>query len=79
MHVDDAGDSLGQAGEELCVGSAAHLSLQANLAALDVKNQVVHGLPLAWPALGAAVAGTGVYVALVLTAASAIFARRDFK
>jgi ABC-type transport system involved in multi-copper enzyme maturation permease subunit len=50
-----------------------------NLSALDVKNQVVHGLPLAWPALGAAVAAIAVYVALVLTAASAIFARRDFK
>ena len=50
-----------------------------NLSALDVKNQVVHGLPLAWPSVGAAVAAIAVYVALVLTAASAIFARRDFK
>ena len=50
-----------------------------NLSSLDVKNQVVHGLPLPWAALAAAVAGTAIYVALVLTAASAIFARRDFK
>jgi ABC-type transport system involved in multi-copper enzyme maturation permease subunit len=50
-----------------------------NLSALDVKNQVVHGLAIAWPALGAAVAATALYISLVLTAASAVFARRDFK
>ena len=50
-----------------------------NLSALDVKNQVVHGLAIAWPALGAALAAAGAYIALVLTAAIAVFARRDFK
>ena len=50
-----------------------------NLSALDVKNQVVHGLAIAWPAVGAAVAAAGVYVALVLTVALAVFSRRDFK
>lgn len=50
-----------------------------NLAALDVKNQVVHGLPVAWPAVGVGVAATAVYIGLVLTVASAVFARRDFK
>ena len=40
-----------------------------NLSALDVKNQVVHGLAIAWPAVGAALAAAGVYVALVLTVA----------
>jgi Cu-processing system permease protein len=50
-----------------------------NLSALDVKNQVVHGLAIAWPAVGAALAAAGVYVALVLTVAMAVFSRRDFK
>jgi hypothetical protein len=53
--------------------------LLPNLSALDVKNQIVHGLPVAWPAVGLGVAAIGVYVGLVLTAASAVFARRDFK
>ena len=51
-----------------------------NLSALDVKNQVVHGLAIAWPALGAGRwPPPATYIALVLTAASAVFARRDFK
>jgi ABC-type transport system involved in multi-copper enzyme maturation permease subunit len=53
--------------------------LLPNLSALDVKNQVVHGLPIAWPALGAALSATVAYIALVLTIATAVFARRDFK
>lgn len=53
--------------------------LLPNFSALDVKNQVVHGLAVAWPPLAAALAATAVYVGLVLTAASAVFARRDFK
>ena len=53
--------------------------LLPNLSALDVKNQVVHGLAVAWPALGLATASTAAYIALVLTAASTVFARRDFK
>ncbi|MGD9905825.1 MAG: ABC transporter permease [Vicinamibacterales bacterium] len=50
-----------------------------NLSALDVKNQVVHGLPIAWPALAAAVGAAAAYVGLLLAVASAVFARRDFK
>jgi Cu-processing system permease protein len=50
-----------------------------NLSALDVKNQVVHGLPIAWPALGMAVAAAAAYILLLLTAAAAVFSRRDFK
>jgi Cu-processing system permease protein len=53
--------------------------LLPNLSALDVKNQVVHGLPIAWPALGAALAAATAYIALVLTVAAAVFTRRDFK
>lgn len=53
--------------------------LLPNLAALDVKNAVVHGLSVSAPAVAAAVGAAGVYIALVLTMASAIFARRDFK
>lgn len=50
-----------------------------NLAALDVKNAVVHGLPVSWTAVSAAVAGALTYVALVLTVAASVFSRRDFK
>ena len=50
-----------------------------NLAAIDVKNQVVHGLPIAWPALAMGVTAVLVYVGFLLVVASAVFARRDFK
>ena len=50
-----------------------------NLSALDVKNQVVHGLPIAWPALAMAVAAAVAYTTLLLTAATAVFVRKDFK
>jgi ABC-type transport system involved in multi-copper enzyme maturation permease subunit len=53
--------------------------LLPNLAALDVKNAVVHGLPVPAAAVAAAVGAAGLYIALLLTIASAIFARRDFK
>lgn len=53
--------------------------LLPNLSALDVKNAVVHGLPVSWPALGAAVGAAMAYVALILTVAASVFSRRDFK
>lgn len=59
--------------------AAAVYYLVPNLSSLDVKNEVVHGLAVSWTGLGTAVAATMAYVALVLTVAAAVFARRDFK
>jgi Cu-processing system permease protein len=53
--------------------------LLPNLSALDVKNDVVHGLAIAWPALGYGVLAACVYVAVFLAASVAVFSRRDFK
>jgi ABC-type transport system involved in multi-copper enzyme maturation permease subunit len=50
-----------------------------NFSAFDVKMQVVHGLPVAWPYVATTVAYGFVYVALLLTAGVVIFSRRDFK
>jgi ABC-type transport system involved in multi-copper enzyme maturation permease subunit len=47
--------------------------------AFDVKLQVVHGLPVPWPYVGATVAYGLAYIGLLLVAAMAIFSRRDFK
>jgi ABC-type transport system involved in multi-copper enzyme maturation permease subunit len=53
--------------------------LLPNFAAFDIKNQVVHAVPVpaAYLLLNAAYAV--VYIAMLLTAATFIFARRDFK
>lgn len=50
-----------------------------NLAPLDVKTQVVHALPVAPAYLLLNTAYAVVYVGALLTAATVIFARRDFK
>ena len=50
-----------------------------NFAAFDVKAQVVHGQPVAMSYVGLVTLYGLTYVALVLTAAVAIFSRRDFK
>jgi len=50
-----------------------------NLAALDVKSDVVHGVSVsAWHALAAS-ATAGVYIAVALVAATIVFSRRDLK
>jgi hypothetical protein len=59
--------------------AAAVYYVVPNLSALDVKNEVVHGLAVSWTGLGTAVAATIAYVGFVLTVAAAVFARRDFK
>lgn len=50
-----------------------------NFAAFDVKMQVVHALPVTWSYIGVTAAYGVVYIALLLTAAIVVFARRDFK
>lgn len=50
-----------------------------NLAAIDVKNAVVHGLPIPWPAVGAGVAALLAYVGVLVCASILVFNRRDFK
>jgi ABC-type transport system involved in multi-copper enzyme maturation permease subunit len=50
-----------------------------NLDPLDVKSEVVHGLPVAWTSVGVAVASIAAYIGVLLAASVLIFNRRDFK
>ena len=50
-----------------------------NLAAFDIKSEVVHGQPVTWGFLGFSIAYAAVYASAVLTLATLIFSRRDFK
>jgi ABC-type transport system involved in multi-copper enzyme maturation permease subunit len=50
-----------------------------NLAAFDVKSQVVHGQAVSGGYLTLTIAYGAVYIAALLTGAVAIFSRRDFK
>jgi ABC-type transport system involved in multi-copper enzyme maturation permease subunit len=50
-----------------------------NLAAFDIKSEVVHGQPITWGFLGFSIAYATVYASAVLTLATLIFSRRDFK
>ena len=50
-----------------------------NLAPFDVKAEVVHGFPVAWRHVGLTLVYGAVYAGILLTAAIAIFRRRDFK
>jgi Cu-processing system permease protein len=50
-----------------------------NLAQFDVKASVVHGQRVAPGYVGVAVAYAAVYIALLLTISTSVFARRDFK
>ena len=53
--------------------------LLPNLAAFDVKAQVVHAQPVSWGFIGLTVGYGVAYVGAVLTLAVWIFSRRDFK
>lgn len=53
--------------------------LLPNLSPFDVKAEVVHGLPVTARHVGLTLAYAGVYGGILLTAAVAIFRRRDFK
>lgn len=50
-----------------------------NLDAVDVKNEVVHGLPIAWPAVSLGLASIVAYIGVLMAGAALIFNRRDFK
>jgi hypothetical protein len=50
-----------------------------NLAQFDVRAQVVHGVPVPAGYLAVTCAYAVVYIALLLTGATVIFSRRDFK
>ena len=50
-----------------------------NFSAFDVKYQVVHALPVPAAYVASTAAYGGVYIAMLLVAAVAIFSRRDFK
>lgn len=50
-----------------------------NLAAIDVKNEIVHGRPVPWQAVGIGVASLASYIGVLVAAATLVFNRRDFK
>ena len=50
-----------------------------NLAPLDIKNEVVHALPVPISYLVLNVGYSAVYITMLVTAATFIFMRRDFK
>lgn len=50
-----------------------------NLDAIDVKNEVVHGLPIAWDAVALGVASLTAYIGVLVGGAVLVFNRRDFK
>ena len=60
------------------IGKALYYTLP-NLAPFDVKAEVVHGFPVAWRHVGLTLVYGAVYASILLTAAIAIFRRRDFK
>ena len=50
-----------------------------NLAPFDVKSEVVYGMPISMRTVTLTIAYAAVYITMLLTAAVAIFRRRDFK
>lgn len=50
-----------------------------NLAPFDVKAEAVYGMPIAMGSVGFTLVYAVIYIAILLTAAVAIFRRRDFK
>lgn len=50
-----------------------------NLDAVDVKSEVVHGLPIAWGAVSLGVASIAAYIGVLVGGAVLVFNRRDFK
>jgi ABC-type transport system involved in multi-copper enzyme maturation permease subunit len=50
-----------------------------NLAPLDIKSAVVHGLPIDAGHMLVASASSGLYIVLLITAATIVFSRRDLK
>jgi ABC-type transport system involved in multi-copper enzyme maturation permease subunit len=50
-----------------------------NLAPVNVRAEVVYGVPVAWSHVALTLAYAAVYIAMLLAAAIALFRRRDFK
>lgn len=50
-----------------------------NLAAIDVKNEIVHGRAVPWQSVGLGVASLLSYIGVLVAGAILIFNRRDFK
>ncbi len=50
-----------------------------NLAAIDVKNEIVHGRAVPWQAVGIGVAALASYIGVLVAASTLVFNRRDFK
>lgn len=50
-----------------------------NLAAIDVKNEIVHGRTVPWQAVGIGVASLVSYIGVLVAASTLVFNRRDFK
>jgi hypothetical protein len=50
-----------------------------NMAAFDIKSQIVHAQPVAFGYVAATLAYGAAYVGMLLTLAVMVFARRDFK
>lgn len=53
--------------------------LLPNLASLNVRAEVVHGVPLSFAQVALALAYAAAYIAVLVTAAVAVFRRRDFR
>jgi ABC-type transport system involved in multi-copper enzyme maturation permease subunit len=53
--------------------------LLPNLAPFDVKSEVVYGMPISMRTVAFTLAYAAIYIAILLSAAVAIFRRRDFK
>jgi hypothetical protein len=60
------------------IARAAYYALP-NLAPFDVKAEVVHGVPVAASHVALTLAYAAVYITMLLTAAMAVFRRKDFK
>ena len=53
--------------------------LLPNLAPFNIRAEVVYGAPVSVPHVALTLAYAGVYIAVLLVAAIAVFRRRDFK
>jgi ABC-type transport system involved in multi-copper enzyme maturation permease subunit len=73
-HLDNIVDS-----RALALVARGAYYVMPNLAALDVKSEVVHGVAVSAQHVLAASAAAGLYIALILAAATLVFSRRDLK
>ena len=71
-------DSMLASGDRFYLLRALYYVLP-NIAAFDIKNQVVHAIAVPWRYVVSTAAYGVVYTAFVLTAATVVFGRREFK